>query len=150
MARTAYWVIDLASYTAPTNAEIRQGQRTGGVAAFESGNDPFTATTGTNVTFTASETVTTLTAGTEYRLSWTLYDDAVPDYAPSAPQHYVWTYVTASVGDAASTGAAALVSRSLQASVGNATSAGAAGQCRKRHIGRSVGEYQPHAANQRR
>ena len=46
MARTAYWVIDLASYAAPSNAQIAAGQRTGGVAAAWAGSEAFAATSG--------------------------------------------------------------------------------------------------------
>jgi hypothetical protein len=91
MARTAYWVIDLSSYTAPTNAQIAAGQRTGSVAAFKSGSEAFAATTGGG-TITEATTVTGLSAGIEYRLSWTIYDDVAADYPASAPLHA--TFIT--------------------------------------------------------
>ena len=90
MARTAYWVIDLASYAVPTNAQIAAGQRTGSVAALKSGSEAFAATSGSG-TITEATAVTGLTAGTEYRLSWTIYDDVALDYPASAPQHKVWS-----------------------------------------------------------
>lgn len=46
MARTAYWVIDLASWAAPSNAQIAAGQRAGSVAAAWAGSEPFAATSG--------------------------------------------------------------------------------------------------------
>lgn len=89
MARTAYWVIDLASYAAPTNAQIAAGQRTGGVAAAWAGSEAFAATSGSGTIIEATA-ASGLIAGAEYRLSWTIYDDAAADYPASAPQHYVW------------------------------------------------------------
>jgi len=89
VARTAYWVIDLASYAAPTNAQIAAGQRTGGVAAAWAGSEAFAATSGSG-TITEATAASGLSAGVEYRLSWTILDDAAGDYPASAPQHYVW------------------------------------------------------------
>lgn len=89
MARTAYWVIDLASYSEPTNAEIRAGQRSGGTAAFVAGSEGFAATAGTG-DITEATLVNTLSAAVQYRLSWTLYDDVAGNYPASAPQHTTW------------------------------------------------------------
>lgn len=86
MARTAYWVIDLASGSAPSNAQIAAGQNGGGSAAIASGSEAFAATSGSG-TITEATTVTSLSSGTEYRLSWTIYDDVAANYPASAPQH---------------------------------------------------------------
>lgn len=96
MARTAYWVIDLASYAPPSNAQIAAGQRTGSVAAAWAGSEAFAATSGSG-TVTEATAASGLSAGVEYRLSWTILDDAAGDYPASAPQHAIWTQAASGV-----------------------------------------------------
>jgi len=91
MARTAYWIVHAASgWTGtPTGAQIAAGQQSDSSSASFAGSEAFAAEFGSG-TITES-TAITLSAGTAYKVAWTIYDDVADDYATVTVGDYVTT-----------------------------------------------------------
>jgi hypothetical protein len=93
MARTAYWiVVAAADYTGtpPSGLQVRNGQQSNGSATgVTAGSEAFAAESDTGTITEA--TAVTLSAGTAYKIAWTIYDDVADDYATVAVGEYVTT-----------------------------------------------------------
>lgn len=129
MAQTAYWIVETAddwvSDPAITGAQIEAGNLADNTAAFKSGSETGFDTTG-EVTITEA-TAETLTAGTAYKVAWTVYDSDLAEYATPVVGDYTTAYeLTASTGEITFTGQASAlaVSRALSASPGEITFTG--------------------------
>lgn len=93
MARTAYWiVVAAADYTGtpPSGLQVRNGQQSNGSATgVTAGSEAFAAESGSGTITEA--TAITLSAGTAYKVAWTIYDDVALDYATVTVGDYVTT-----------------------------------------------------------
>jgi large repetitive protein len=69
MAVTLYWCVYADGGADPTAAQIVAGQNATGAAALASGTEPYASGTVDEQT-----AISTLSAGTAYRVAWTSYD----------------------------------------------------------------------------
>jgi hypothetical protein len=86
MARTAYWIANPTSgwLSTPTGAQIKAGKLSNGTtdAAF-AGSEAFAAESGTGQ-ITEATAISGASAGTQYTIAWTIWDDVADNYATPA------------------------------------------------------------------
>jgi hypothetical protein len=86
MARFAYWIAHPTTgwLSTPTGAQIKAGKLSNGTtdAAF-AGSEAFTETAGTGQ-ITEATAISGASAGTEYTIAWTIWNDEADDYATPA------------------------------------------------------------------